>query len=117
MCEIMRAGLLPEFVRDEKDEIGSQSHFSRGIKGWVFEGASGHQATVWECDEDGESKPHTHEFDEWLIVVSGEYTICSDRKRVPLKAGQQCHIPAGIRHWGVYKKHTQTVNFFGGKRV
>lgn len=117
MCDIIRAGLLPQFVKDEKDEIGSQSHFSKGIKGWVFEGASGHQATVWECDEDGQSQPHTHEFDEWLIVVSGEYMICSDRKRVPLAAGQQCYIPAGIKHWGVYKKHTQTINLFGGKRV
>lgn len=117
MCDIIRAGLLPQFVKDEKDEICSQSHFSNDIKGWVFEGASGHQATVWECDEDGQSQPHTHEFDEWLIVIAGEYMICSDSKRVPLTAGQQCYIPKGIKHWGAYKKHTQTINFFGGKRV
>ena len=117
MCDIMRAGQLPQFAKSGQDEVSLKSHFSPNIKGWVFDGKSGNQVTLWECDDDGVSQPHTHEFDEWLIVISGEYTICSERKRVPLAAGQQCYIPAGIKHWGTYKKHTQTINLFGGKRV
>jgi hypothetical protein len=97
--------LLPQFVKDDKDEIGSQSHFSKSVKGWVFEGASGHQATVWECDEDGQSQPHTHEFDEWLIVVAGEYTICSDRKRVPLRLVSSATFQQ-VLSIGVFTKNT-----------
>jgi hypothetical protein len=46
----------------------------------------------WTCRE---TTPHVHDFDEYMIVVQGCYTLIIDDKRVPVRAGEEYFIPKG----------------------
>jgi mannose-6-phosphate isomerase-like protein (cupin superfamily) len=45
------------------------------------------------CELDGESKEHVHEYDEYVTVVQGKYTLIIDGKRIDLCRGDEYFIP------------------------
>ena len=66
---------------------------------------------------DRESQENTHEFDEYVICASGEYTEIFDGNEHILHAGDELLIPKGTPHHGRVKKGTRTIHAFGGKRI
>ncbi len=62
---------FPEFMKKPANRIGKESQYTEGIEGYVFNGADGSQMAFWTCYENRVSKEHTHEYDEYLVVVSG----------------------------------------------
>ncbi len=46
------------------------------------------------------SAEHVHEFDEYMVVVQGCYTVIIDGQRIPLNAGSEYSIPRGVTHSG-----------------
>jgi mannose-6-phosphate isomerase-like protein (cupin superfamily) len=54
----------------------------------------------WTCRENAISSSHVHEFDEYMIVVQGCYTLIIDHKRIPVRAGEEYFIPKGLPHGG-----------------
>jgi len=47
-----------------------------------------------------------HEYDD-MIVVSGQYNLIFNDQKVELKAGEEYHIPKGMRHAGEFIKGTK----------
>lgn len=90
---------------------------AKGIEGYVYDGIDGTQMAHWKCNHDGVSAEHTHEFDEYFIVIQGEYTLIIDGKRIPVRAGEEYYIPKGVSHAGEYIAGTGTIHAFGGKRA
>jgi len=45
------------------------------------------------------SAPHVHDYDEYMIVVRGCYTLIIDGRRVPIIAGEEYFIPKGSVAW------------------
>lgn len=41
------------------------------------------------CQYDGVSQEHTHDFDEYMVVVDGEYTLVLRDQRITLTSGQE----------------------------
>ena len=79
---------FPEFMKNPANKISAASQYTKGIEGYVFEGADGSQMTHLDSlSESGQSAVHTHEYDEYMVVVQGQYTLIIDGKRIPLKAG------------------------------
>ena len=108
---------FPEFMRRPANRIGKESQYTEGIEGYVFAGADGSQMAFWTCYQDRDSKEHTHDYDEYLVVVQGTYTVIINGTEEPYEAGRECYIPKGTPHSGRAVAGTRTIHCFGGKRV
>jgi mannose-6-phosphate isomerase-like protein (cupin superfamily) len=71
----------------------------------------------WTCRETAASAAHTHDFDEYMIVVQGCYTLIINGERIPVSAGQEHFIPRGVAHSGEVLAGTRTIHPFGGRRA
>jgi quercetin dioxygenase-like cupin family protein len=71
----------------------------------------------WTCHETAVSAPHAHEYDEYMIVVQGCYTLTLAGDRIVLRAGEEYLIPRGVRHGGEVISGTRTIHAFGGHRA
>ena len=107
---------FPEFMKTEDNAI-SEFLQSKGAEGWVYKGTDGKQMAYWICKEDVNSEEHFHDFDEYFVVVSGEFRMTIEDKVSNLVKGDECHIPAGVRHSGWAAKGTRTIHCFGGTRA
>ena len=113
---------FPEFMKQPVNRIASGSQATPGVEGYVFDGADGSQMAFWTCRETTPSAPHVHEFDEYMVVVQGCYTLILHRanvgeERIPIRAGEECLIPRGVRHGGEVVAGTRTIHAFGGHRA
>jgi mannose-6-phosphate isomerase-like protein (cupin superfamily) len=108
---------FPEFMKKPANRINKVSQYTEEIEGYVFNGADGSQMAFWTCYQDRDSKEHTHDYDEYFVVVHGQYTIIIDGKEEPMQAGQECYISKGTSHSGKAIAGTRTIHCFGGKRV
>ncbi|MGD8939532.1 MAG: cupin domain-containing protein [Gammaproteobacteria bacterium] len=107
---------FPHFMTTKENAVASESQ-SSGVKGWVYDGVDGKQMAYWICETDGISEEHTHDFDEYFIVIEGEYILELGGASITLKKGDEYHIEAGIPHAGRFKAGTRTIHCFGGKRA
>ena len=108
---------FPEFMKNPINRIDSTAQYTDEIEGYVFSGAEGSQMAFWTCHQKRTSKEHTHDFDEYFVVVQGQYTIMTPGREEPIGAGQEYHIPKGTPHSGRAVAGTRTIHCFGGKRV
>lgn len=91
---------FPEFMKHPANRIATTNQATAGVEGYVFDGAEGLQMAFWTCHETAPSAAHGHDFEEYMIVVQGCYTLILDGKRVSLQAGEEYFIPRGLVHSG-----------------
>ena len=51
----------------------------------------------WTCNQTAASAEHVHEFDEYMLVVQGCYTLLIGGRRIPVNAGEEYLIPRGAQ--------------------
>ena len=107
---------FPEFMKNPANAIAGHQQ-SPGVEGHVFDGIDGSQMAIFQCARDGVSKEHVHDFDEYFVVVQGEYTLGIEGKTMKLTAGQEYYIPRKTPHDGLFIAGTRTIHAFGGKRA
>lgn len=108
---------FPGFMKVEANRIATGSQATPGVEGYVFDGIDGAQMAFWTCCETAVSAVHVHEFDEYMVVVQGCYTLVFGERRVPVKAGEEYFIPKGLVHGGEVVAGTRTIHAFGGRRA
>jgi quercetin dioxygenase-like cupin family protein len=109
---------FPEFMKRAANRIATTSQATpHGVEGYVFDGADGSQMAFWNCHQTASSAEHVHEFDEYVIVAQGCYTLIIDGRRIPVRAGEEFFIPRGVVHAGEVVAGTRTIHAFGGKRA
>ena len=113
---------FPEFMKRPANRIANGSQATPGVEGYVFDGVDGSQMAFWTCSETTPSAAHVHEFDEYMMVVQGCYTLIiyqanGGPDRIPIRAGEECFIPRGVRHGGEVEAGTRTIHAFGGHRA
>jgi quercetin dioxygenase-like cupin family protein len=108
---------FPEFMKCPANRIATSSQATPGVEGYVFDGAEGSQMAFWTCRESAASAPHVHEYDEYMVVVQGRYTLIIDGTRIPVRAGEEYHISRGTWHAGEVVAGTRTIHAFGGRRA
>lgn len=103
-----------DFIRNEACEVASDIP---GMRGFLYTGANGAQVVFWESDDGTVSPEHSHDYDEYCLVVEGtcEETIAGTKH--VLKPGQEILIPAGQPHSAVLSKGYRAIDVFGGPRV
>jgi mannose-6-phosphate isomerase-like protein (cupin superfamily) len=108
---------FPEFMKHPANRIAKSQQATPGVEGYVFDGADGSQAAFWTCRETAASAEHVHDYDEYMLVVQGCYTLIIDGERIPVKAGEEYFIPRGVSHSGEVLAGTRTIHAFGGHRA
>jgi mannose-6-phosphate isomerase-like protein (cupin superfamily) len=120
---------FPAFMKSAANRIASSSQATPGVEGYVFDGADGSQMAFWTCRESAVSAPHVHNYDEYMLVVQGCYTLLfhgpcapgasapSGATSVPVHAGQEYLISKGQWHSGKPTAGTRTIHCFGGHRA
>ena len=108
---------FPEFMKHPANRIATTEQATPGVEGYVFEGAEGSQMAFWTCSQTAPSSSHTHQFDEYMVVVQGRYTLLIGGQRIVLQAGAEYLIPRGTPHAGEVEAGTRTIHAFGGRRV
>ena len=108
---------FPEFMKRAANRIATSSQATPSVEGYVFDGADGSQMAFWTCRENAASAAHVHEFDEYMLVVQGCYTLILDGRRIPVRAGEEYLIPKGLAHAGEVVAGTRTIHAFGGRRA
>ena len=108
---------FPEFMKHAANRIAAGSQATPGVEGYVFDGADGSQMAFWICRESAASAAHSHDFDEYMVVVDGCYTLIISGERIPVRAGEEYFIPRGVMHAGEVVAGTRTIHAFGGRRA
>jgi mannose-6-phosphate isomerase-like protein (cupin superfamily) len=108
---------FPEFMKHPANRIVRSNQATPGVEGYVFDGVNGGQMTFWTCGENATSSEHVHDFDEYMVVVQGCYTLVIHGKRIAVKAGEEYLIARGVRHSGEVAAGTRTIHAFGGHRA
>jgi mannose-6-phosphate isomerase-like protein (cupin superfamily) len=108
---------FPEFMRRLVNRIASGEQATPGVAGYVYDGADGSQMAFWTCGETATSAAHMHDYDEYMLVVQGCYTLIIAGERIPVKAGEEYLIPRGVEHSGEVLAGTRTIHAFGGHRA
>lgn len=108
---------FPEFMKHPKNRIATSSQSTPGVEGYVFDGADGSQMAFWTCRQTAVSAAHTHDFDEYMLVVEGCYTLVIGEERIAIPAGQEYFILRGVKHGGEVVAGTRTIHAFGGCRA
>jgi quercetin dioxygenase-like cupin family protein len=81
---------FPNFMKNPANRVAPTHH---GVEGYVFDGRDGSQMAVWTCSQTASSSAHSHEFDEYMLVVQGCYWLFIDGNRIPVNAGMDYFIP------------------------
>jgi mannose-6-phosphate isomerase-like protein (cupin superfamily) len=108
---------FPDFMKHPANRIAKSAQATPGVEGYVFDGADGSQLAFWTCAETAASAPHVHDFDEYMLVVEGCYTLIINGERIAIRGGQEYVIPKGLRHSGEVLSGTRTIHCFGGHRA
>jgi len=108
---------FPQFMRRTANKVDASQQYTEDIEGYYYNGADGGQMAFWTCRADRTSEMHEHNFDEYIVVIDGCYTLCTQKNEVMLKNGGEAFIPAGTKHWGKCCAGTRTIHAFGGKRI
>ena len=108
---------FPDFMKRTQNHIDSAQQNTPDIDGYYYEGNDGSQICFWTYYSDRESKETTHEFDEYVICVSGEYVEIFNGEEHVLHAGGELLVPRGTPHHGRAAEGTRTIHAFGGRRI
>ena len=108
---------FPEFMKHPANRIARSNQATPGIEGYVVDGANGNQMAFWTCGENATSAEHVHDYDEYMVVVQGCYTLGIHGRQIAVKAGEEYFIPRGVPHSGEVAAGTRTIHAFGGHRA
>lgn len=105
-------------MKSPLNKIDPSAQYTPGIEGYVFDGSDDSQMAFWTYSQHAKSKAHSHEYDEYIVVVQGKYTIFIDGKEtITLGPGDEYHIAKGVVHCGEVASGTRAIYAFGGKRA
>jgi len=65
---------FPDFMTTPENAVAAKSR-TKGIGGWVYDGIDGKQMAYRRCGINGKSNEHSHDFEEYFVVIQGEYTL------------------------------------------
>ena len=108
---------FPDFMKHPADRIGSAQQNTHGVEGYVYDGKGGGQMAFWTCRDQRDSAEHTHDFDKYMVCLSGQYTAYLNGREVVLNPGDELYIPAGTRQGAHIAPGTRTIHAFGGRRI
>lgn len=108
---------FPEFMIRKPNRIPSGQENTQDVEGYYYTAHDGSQMAIWTSRSARTSKKHSHAFDEYMVVVSGQYTAYLNDDEIVLGPGDELFIPKGTEQWGMCIAGTRTIHAFGGRRI
>jgi len=109
-----RRGVAPKFMKSAANRIATSSQSTPGAEGYVYDGADGTQMAFWTCHETAISAPHVHDFDEYMVVVQGCYTLLFGETVLPSEPVKNISSPEGLataaRAWLARERSTPSAD-------
>ena len=108
---------FPEFMKNRSTEL---QQGIRQLPASRATSSTGRMEAKWRsgrASQTASSDAHVHDFDEYMVVVQGCYTLIIDGQRIPVEAGQEYFIPRSTPHAGEVVAGTRTIHAFGGQRA
>lgn len=104
-------------MKNPVNMVDPSSQFTPAIEGYVFDGIDGSQMAFWTYGENSTSEEHEHTYEEYIVVVQGQYNLFINGNVIPLRAGDEYVIPKGTIHSGETFAGTRAIYAFGGNRA
>jgi mannose-6-phosphate isomerase-like protein (cupin superfamily) len=108
---------FPEFMKSPANLVPTGRQNTPDVEGYYYTAADGSQMAFWTCLADRVSREHRHDFDEYMVCVSGEYVAVMGGEETVLHAGDELFIPKGTLQSGRCKAGTRAIHAFGGRRI
>lgn len=108
---------FPDFMKRSANRVPTRQQNTPDIDGYYYTARDGSQMAFWTCATDSVSQEHRHDYDEYMVCVSGEYTVTIDGQAFVLHGGDEILIPKGTLQGGRCKAGTRTIHAFGAKRI
>lgn len=104
--------ILTGFPQSIKDSLPSAaSTIIAELRGWVLNGEKC-QVVFWEVEKAFHAAAHSHEHDEWGIVVSGFCELRIENETRTYRAGEEFFIRGGAEHECYMSDNYRAVDFF-----
>jgi quercetin dioxygenase-like cupin family protein len=108
---------FPEFMKVSENRINNSQQNTKDVEGYYYTANDGSQMAFWTCNESRESAGHCHDYDEYMVCLSGQYTVTIDGVENILNPGDEFLIPQGTVQSGRCIVGTRTIHAFGGRRI
>jgi Predicted acyltransferase len=108
---------FPDFMKAEANHIDTAQQNTKDIDGYFYTANNGYQMAFWTCYEDRVSEEHCHDFDEYMVCLSGRYWATINGVETILSPGDELLIPKGSVQSGRCIAGTRTIHAFGGQRI
>jgi quercetin dioxygenase-like cupin family protein len=89
----------------------ASSDVSDNLSGWVV-GNEKAQVVFWEINEGFSVEPHSHDHDEWGIIVSGYCILTIEGETKQYNTGEEFYIPSGLSHYATMSSKYRAIDFF-----
>ena len=108
---------FPDFIKREENRVGKAQQNTDDIEGYYYTANDGSQAALWTHYSDRTSKGHCHDFDEYMVCLSGQYIVIMNGAETVLGPGDEILIPKGTLQSGRAIAGTRCIHLFGGTRI
>jgi mannose-6-phosphate isomerase-like protein (cupin superfamily) len=108
----------PDFMRVERNAVHPEDQ-TEGAEGYIFDGIDGSQMIIWtsRSKEPIKTTRHTHDYDEWFLIIDGNFKGDIGGSKAEMGPGDEIHIPAGTPHNGTYSSGFRSIHAFSKKRA
>ncbi|MGA1822326.1 MAG: cupin domain-containing protein [Thermoplasmatota archaeon] len=107
---------FPEFLRNGMNAVKPDQQ-SRGADGYIYDGIDGSQVILWQAEKEIITTLHTHDYDEWFLIVRGTFKGIIGEEEISMGPGDEILIPRGIPHRGSYSAGFRSIHGFSAKRA
>ena len=80
---------FPEFMFRSQNMIPASQQNTPDIEGYYYTANDGSQMAFWIYKADRVSKEHTHDYDEYMLCVEGEYIVKAGTRSIHAFGGQR----------------------------
>src|ERR1017187_8111953 len=101
---------FPEFIKYSANRIARSNQATPGVDGYVFDGIEGSQMAFWTCTQTAQSASHVHDYDEYMIVAEGCYTLIIAGQRIPLRRGEEYFLAPVVEQSGEVLGETRAIH-------
>jgi uncharacterized protein YndB with AHSA1/START domain/mannose-6-phosphate isomerase-like protein (cupin superfamily) len=108
-------GEFPVFLKNAVNRAAEGAPYTPGIERYVFDGAGGIQMELWHARSETHLPETLRDYEEYLVVVEGEYLLRINGMEFPLGPGREFVIPPHARVSARLAAGTRTLHGFGGR--
>jgi quercetin dioxygenase-like cupin family protein len=108
---------FPAFMKNSKNRVPAKAQYTPGIEGYVYDGKDESQIAYWTYTQPAKSEIHTHEYDEYMVVVQGQYIVIIGDDEITLNPGDEYVIEKDTEHGGYAEPGTRVIYAFEKKRI